>query len=283
MSMQAMKQGLLVSTLVRATALVLGGRAWAVLALFGLVWAAAPAQADTITFNDGTDSLSGTAVGSRAFNPSCFSAGENEGCLASIPAPAGTSSQIIFGHGNDIFLNSFSIFFGPGELIAEAADPDVNGFSVVSDILRIEPLGQEVGIGFYSDGGEAPLDIPTCRVSVGECFLENGQVQIGASIVWCSSSATDCIPPTPNSPGLNVLAVDTIQFCSDVEGVSSSCGSTSPGTRTLHLAAARIGYDWIYVLAEAISQSSALSGLRKPPKFSIPPTCNPVGDTSVGL
>ncbi len=189
------------------------------------IWAV-PMDDATITFNDLTDSMSVTGVGSRVLLPQCFTNLVMERCRVPLLAPAGTSSFRGFGGGSPV--NSP---FGPrpAELIGEPAASNGSGIALVSDDLSVEvEANPNTGVPgaaqvtFTSATDVVIVNPQMCRLS-GECFLENGHVQLGATIVWCSSSLTDCIPPGPNSPGLNVLAVDTIQFCSDVEGVSSTC------------------------------------------------------------
>jgi hypothetical protein len=208
-----------------------------------LVLAVAPVHADTITFNDPTDSLTVTIVGSRAILPQCFTNAAMERCIVAVFAPAGTNSFRGFG-GGSIINTPFSF---QGELIAEASNIPNSNLALVSDTLSVLVFGQTVPTAaeatFTSDVDGVLLgQTPICQVSPGDfsqCFRETGQVQLGATIVWCSSALSDCIPPGPNSPGLNVLAVDTFQFCSDVEGVSSTCstggGNSIPEPATLLL------------------------------------------------
>jgi hypothetical protein len=217
-----------------------------VLVLLVLVLAVAPVQADTITFNDLTDSLSITVVGSRPIvQPSGCSTGV-EFCQITLVAPAGTNSFLEFGGGDDLRNRPSDL---SGERIAEA-DVSVTGLALVSDTLRVLVFANSsthlpgfVEATFFSDVDGGTLS-PVCSVPEGFCFPENGQVQLGATIVWCSSAAAqDCIPPTSTSPGLNVLAVDTFQFCSsDVESTSSTCltggGNSVPEPGTLLLLAA---------------------------------------------
>jgi len=219
-----------------------------VLVLLVLVLAVAPVQADTITFNDLTGSLSMTVVGSRAILQTAGCSTVFEFCQITLVAPAGTNSFLEFGGGDDL-RNPPSVFPPGGERIAEA-DVSLVGLALVSDTLGVLVFANSnthlpgfVEATFISgiDGGTLP---PVCFVPQGFCFSENGQVQLGATIVWCSSAAAqDCIPPTSTSPGLNVLAVDTFQFCSsDVESTSSTCltggGNSVPEPDTLLLFAA---------------------------------------------
>jgi hypothetical protein len=210
-----------------------------VLVLLMLGPAVAPVHADTITFNDLTDSLSFTAVGTRLLPTAsqCTSLPEEQ-CFVTLLAPAGTRSALIFGGG--------SPSTDPGSLIGEQIGEASGSFpemTLVSDVLAAEPFPgmQAAETMIFSsdiDNGNFSLGHGICNVLSGECFRETGQVQLGATIVWCSSLAQDCIPPTQNSPGLNVLAVDTILFCSDVEDVSSTCsaaGNSVPAPATLLL------------------------------------------------
>jgi len=166
------------------------------------VWAA-PADNLSITFNDFTDTLSISGLGGRAIG-SCVS----ENCGAVITAPLGTEGFVFTGMENLRCLLS-------GAFCLNIADPDR---VTVSDGLALDIGITRAILSFASDDDTHLLkcgDVPCGPV-------ENGGIQTWGTIEWCS---------TPNCSSGEFLAVDTIQFRSDiVEG-----GATVPEPASLLL------------------------------------------------
>jgi len=152
------------------------------------------AAADTLVINDLTDSLSVQGATSREVIQIIPPGSTLEGVSIVISAPA------------------------PGVTIAGRTIPDTAFLGVAepdgitfSDAITMRPgsVGTtEAVVSFFSDV-EPPPPFQLCTEVIGPCTLvENGAVQTAGTITWSDGT------------------VDTILFCSDVEGVPSTCSTT---------------------------------------------------------
>jgi PEP-CTERM motif-containing protein len=182
-------------------------RALAGLIVLGLVSTAAPAAADavpgvTITFDDLTD----TATFSTSDPTLAIGSCSGEHCMAGLIAPVGAT-----GAGGSSFLNI-------GE--PSGFPPFVVSDGLIVTVFAPGPgLPPSVTVAFNSDpdpnGGACPAPPNGCTL------FETGGLQVAGHVTWSDSRGTP-------------LRVDTIQFCSDVDGVSSTCGQV-PEPATLLL------------------------------------------------
>jgi PEP-CTERM motif-containing protein len=164
----------------------------------GLLLTPVPGWADTFTFNDLTDSLTITQVGSlRAALLPCTSPPVSiEKCTGSISSAPGTFSP-----------PSVSSTTLPQTLWI--GDPVT---AMISDVLQnsITPNGGQSSFfyGFFSDDeagnlGAVPLGGPCSATPIGGCqIFEDGTVQTAGTVTWSDGT------------------VDTFQFVSDIESVS---------------------------------------------------------------
>jgi len=170
------------------------------------IWAA-PIGGVTITFKDGSESLSIATSGDIARVSGGCSVGGLEDCTVTVSPPAGANPATATASFSDIVIG----------------DP---GGATISDELEIlstpsPPVSSSFTMDFTSDS-EAPTGLGPCSPVCGA--LENGHIQVAGTITWLNTAGA-------------TVAVDTIQFCSDVDGVTSTCGSTTgvpePGTLIL--------------------------------------------------
>jgi len=172
------------------------------LALILVTAPAAPAKADTIAFIDGGDSVSLTGLGPRE-TASCTSSPEF--CTVTISPPVGTG-----------LLTGLLISFTGSLLIGEPPPDFLN--QRVSDIITVVPrfdinsLPIDIVITFTSDDN-APGGLRSCFNGLrNDCLTEDGQLQTVTTIRYIRG-------------GTVLATTDTIQFCSDVEGASSTCSA----------------------------------------------------------
>src|SRR3979411_469061 len=169
------------------------------LLLLVLVLAAAPANADTIAFIDVGDSVRLSGLGPRE-TANCTSSPEF--CTVTISPPAGTE-----------LLTGLLISFAGVLLIGEPPPDFLN--QKVSDIITVAPrfdinfLPIDIVITFTSDD-EGPGGLRSCFNGLrNDCLTEDGQLQTVTTFRYIRG-------------GVVLATTDTIQFCSDVEGASST-------------------------------------------------------------
>lgn len=156
----------------------------------------------TLTFNDLTDILTTTVSGaptdtSRVTGVSCFfDAGDNaEECLATIAAPPG-------------FMASPNM---PSETFITIGETGLTS-GLISDGLILANQGNSVQVVFLSDTD--PSTFGACSPQNPCLLIENGQVQVAATITWVPQ-----IIPTVDGAVIGNI-VDTLQFQSDVEATA---------------------------------------------------------------
>jgi PEP-CTERM motif len=156
----------------------------------GVLLAAVPSLADTVTFNDLTDTLTMSTGTSTTACPASVTMElfgrvlTTEGCIAIMTGPTGSTS---------FTAPSLTLIGGDNGRVSDA-------IIIAPDLLNTDMAA----VTFLSDPIE---EMPfLCSVEGGCPITENGQLQTGAQITW------------KNASGSNV-GTDQIQFRSDAEVV----------------------------------------------------------------
>lgn len=174
----------------------------------GLLLVTAPGRADTVVFNDVNEVLTVTVIPS---NPSGFSR------VFGFGFPTCTIVLLFESCGVALLPPTFPVDATPS--------PDQHIFigdsiGVVSDQVDItvstftDPIGHIVHLenfGFQSDRDNGAIQFcGNVNPGVGCQITEDGTLQTAATIKWTDGS------------------VDTVKFCSDIDGVASTCSATPP-------------------------------------------------------
>jgi hypothetical protein len=190
--------------------------------LCGLIMVKA-ASADTILINDLTDSIIVQGTTSReVVTPFGDTSLEGVGIQISAPIQGATISSTTL---------QTTDFLG-------IAEPDAITFSDAITMLSGGVGTAQAVVTFFSDAIELPSR--TCLSLAIDCtMIENGTAQVAGTITWSDGT------------------LDTIQFCSDVEGLSSSCSTTSvPEPATLLLLSGGLGVlvAWVHLKRVSINK-----------------------------
>jgi hypothetical protein len=146
------------------------------------------AKADTVRFSDDTETPTVSVIGvhDNIVGQATCTVGSNE-----------EACGVILTRGP---LTNPTHFFGPGQEIGIAENSSA---TTLSDTISVIPSIDQVTIAFTSDVDGVSLG--SCSSFGGCSIIEDGTLQTATTFVWSDGG------------------VDTIQFCSDVEGGANTC------------------------------------------------------------